>query len=40
MLDILDEANMLGCRPFEIPIDHNCKLREDDGERLADVERY
>lgn len=31
---------MLGCRPCDTPIDPNCKLEEDEGERLIDVGRY
>jgi len=40
VLDILDETEMLGCKPCDTPGDPNCKLREDEGERLIDVGRY
>lgn len=40
VLDILDDAGMLGCRPCDNPIDPNCKLREDDAKRLINVGRY
>lgn len=40
VLDILDDASMLGCRPCDTPDDPNCKLREDDGKRLTNVRRY
>lgn len=40
VLDLFEEAGMLGCRPCDTPIDPNCKLGEADGERLLDVGRY
>lgn len=40
VLDILEEARMLGYRPCDTLVDPNCKLQEDDGERLLDVGKY
>lgn len=40
MLDILDDAKMLGCRPCDTQVVLNWKVQEDDGERLIDVGRY
>lgn len=40
MLDLLEEASMLGCRLCDTPVDPNCKLGETDGECLFDVGRY
>lgn len=40
MIDLLEEAGMLGCIPCDTTVDPNCKLGETDGERLFDVGRY
>lgn len=36
-LDFLGETGMLGCKPSDIPMDHNQKFREEDGDRLIDA---
>lgn len=40
MLNILDDAGMLGCRSRDTPVDPRYKLREDNGEKLIYVGRY
>lgn len=40
MLDILDNIDMLGCRPCDTPVDPNCELSENACEILLDVGRY
>ena len=40
VLDLLSEAEMLGCRSIDSPMDVNTKLLPDQGKLLEDVERY
>ena len=37
VLDLLEETGKLGCKPANTPIDSKCKLNNEDGELLEDV---
>lgn len=37
-LDLVNETCMLGCKPSTTPLDPNQKFKEDDGDRLIDVD--
>lgn len=40
VLYLLLDIGTMGCKPCDNPIDTTSKLREDEGTRLIDVERY
>ena len=40
VLDLLDEAGMLGCKPAETPTEPNVKLQPTKAENVKDQERY
>ena len=37
---VLKKCGMLGCKPINIPLDRNCKLRAYWGTKIADVNMY
>ena len=37
---MLKKYGMLGCKPIDVPLDKNCKLRVDLGAKLDDVNMY
>lgn len=39
-LELLNDTNMLGCKPSSIPIEPNQRLSKDDGDIFEDVELY
>ena len=37
---MLKKYGMLGCKPIDVPLDKNCKLRADVGANIDDVNMY